>query len=391
MLTDHSDTEQQNVAIECGADALLLQPVDFSHLLFVIKQKTLQARTTSHAKRYLNYSLRELEFQNVALNEHAISSATDISGRITSINRKFCEVSGYNESELLGKNHRILKSAYHSKAFYKNMWDSISSGEIWHGKICNKKKNGKLYWVESTIVPFLDTDGRPYKYVSIRTDITDLRLNESRLNRSQIYANIGTWDWNIQTGELFWSNRIGPLFGYDKEIPETTYENFIKRVHPDDKNLVERAISACIHEEKKYNIEHRVLWPDGTIRWMHECGDVERSDDGEPLRMLGVVRDITEKKETELALQKEKQRLLEAQRIGKIGDWVLTKNSNKVTWSQQALEIFALDAGEKLSLEEAFERVHPEDVESLHNAIQKAYGTGCSSSDFRLLLPGADS
>lgn len=124
---------------------------------------------------------------------------------------------------------------------------------------------------------------------------------------------------------------------------------------------------------------------------MHECGDVERSDDGEPLRMLGVVRDITEKKETEIALQKEKQRLMEAQRIGKIGDWVLTKNSKKVTWSQQALEIFALDAGEKLSLEKAFERVHPEDVESLHNAIQKAYGTGCSSSDFRLLLPGADS
>ena len=387
VLTDHLDVEQQNAAITCGVDALLLKPVDSSHLLFVVKQKTRQARAYAYAKRYLDYSLRELEFQNSALNEHAISSATDMSGRITSINKKFCEISGYNESELLGHNHRILKSGHHSKAFYKNMWDSISNGEIWHGKICNKKKNGKLYWVESTIVPFLDAHGRPYKYVSIRTDITDLRLNESRLNRSQIHANIGTWDWDIQTGELFWSNRIGPLFGYGQEVPETTYENFIKRVHPDDKNLVERAISACIHEGKKYNIEHRVLWPDGTVCWMHEIGDVERSEDGKPLRMLGLVRDITEKKEIELALQKEKQRLLEAQRIGKFGDWTLTKNSNNVTWSPQALEIFGFAAGEKLSLEKTFERVHPEDVESLHKAVEIAYARGYSATDFRLLLP----
>lgn len=386
-LTDHLDTGLQNTLIKCGVDAVLLKPIDSSHLLGVIKQKTLQAHSCSYAKRYLNYSLREQEFQNSALNKHAISSTTDIGGKITSINRKFCEISGYNESELLGKNHRILKSGYHSKAFYKNMWGCISKGKIWHGKIGNKKKNGQLYWVESTIVPFLDKNKTPYKYVSIRTDITELRTNENRLNRSQIHANIGTWEWDIRTGELFWSSRIGPLFGYDKEVPETTYENFLQRIHPDDKDLVERAIKACIYEGKKYDIEHMVLWPDGSIRWMHEVGNVERSEEGEPLRMLGVVRDITEKKNIELTLEKEKRRLLEAQRIGKICDWEIDKTSNKVTWSPQVLQLPGFGDTEKFTLEQISELVHPDDVEHFHKELQKTYDTGYSSSDVRLILP----
>ena len=110
----------------------------------------------------LQNSLNELEFQKSALDEHAIVSITDTKGRITYVNTKFCEVSGYNSDELMGNNHRILKSGIHTKAFYEELWGTISAGKIWHGDIANRGKDGTLYWVHSTILPQLDESGKPF-------------------------------------------------------------------------------------------------------------------------------------------------------------------------------------------------------------------------------------
>lgn len=123
----------------------------------------------------------ELTFQKKALDEHAIVSITDVKGNIIYANQKFCEISGYLNDELMGANHRIVKSEEHSPEFYKNLWSTISSGETWHGEIKNKKKNGQYYWVQTTIVPFLGKDGKPFQYVGIRTDITDEKEKEKAL------------------------------------------------------------------------------------------------------------------------------------------------------------------------------------------------------------------
>ena len=119
---------------------------------------------------------RELEFQKKALDEHAIVSIADVRGDIIYVNDKFCEISGYSREELMGNNHRIVKSDFHSPKFYKEMWDSITSGNSWRGEIKNLKKGGGFYWVDATIVPFLNEKGKPFKYVAIRTDITE-RVN----------------------------------------------------------------------------------------------------------------------------------------------------------------------------------------------------------------------
>ncbi len=266
------------------------------------------------AEKKLEENIKELDFQKSALDHHAIVSITDVKGNITYINDKFCEISGFSRDELIGQNHRIVKSGDHSTEFYNNLWKTIANGKTWHGEIKNLKKGGGFYWVEATIVPFVGNDGKPFQYVAIRTDITELKHAEESLRRSDDrheksmnFANIGTWDWNIITGDLLWSDRIAPLFGGEGGAMETSYDNFLAAIHPDDRQMVVDAVNNCVEKAVEYDIEHRVVWPDGTCRWLHERGDVVRDSQGNPQNMLGVVRDVTNRKEAEVALQKAKE------------------------------------------------------------------------------------
>lgn len=146
-----------------GTAYILRQTVFRSSLLF---DRLLETR------KILQSTIHELTQQKETLDHHAIVSIADRQGNITYVNDKFCEVSGYNRDELIGKNHRLLKSDQHPKEFYQDIWNTISQGDIWKGNICNQGKDKSYYWVESTISPFLDDMGIPYQYVSIRTEIT---------------------------------------------------------------------------------------------------------------------------------------------------------------------------------------------------------------------------
>ena len=128
----------------------------------------------------LESALKEIEFQKLALDEHAVVSVTDRKGNIIYSNPKFTEISQYSAEELQGKDHRILNSNYHSREFFRDLWLTVSRGKIWRGKIRNRRKDGSFYWVDTTIVPFLDKNNQPYQYVSIRNDITLIKEAEER-------------------------------------------------------------------------------------------------------------------------------------------------------------------------------------------------------------------
>lgn len=127
---------------------------------------------------------RSLEFMKFAMDEHAIVSATDVEGNITYVNARFCQLFGYGAEELIGMSHRFLKSGEHGEEFYSGMWCTISGGKVWHGEVKNRSRSGEYFWMASTIVPFLDEHGKPFQYICIRTDITQIKQLEEEIRES---------------------------------------------------------------------------------------------------------------------------------------------------------------------------------------------------------------
>ena len=284
-------------------------------------------------------------------------------------NAAFERVTGYAIEEAVGRNCRFLQGSDREQPGLAEIRRGLAEGRACQAMLRNYRKDGTMYWNDIHIAPVRDENGALSHYIGISNDVTELvraqeklRENEERIRIAQEYANIGTWDLNIKTGELFWSERIGPLFGYPLGDRETTYENFLEAVHPEDRQLVSDAVRNCLEKGEVYQIEHRCLWPDGTVRWLLENGNISRDETGAPSHMLGLVQDITRRKDAEIRLRETEERLSLAVEGAGDGIWDWDLKTDEMLFSRQYMEMLGYAEGELPPRVETWRNgVHPDD------------------------------
>ncbi len=173
-----TDTDGQTIWVECTFNNMLHEP-GIEAIVCFIRDVTDRRR----AEDELRQTVQELSAYKHALDESSIVAITDQKGVIKHVNDNFCRISKYSREELIGQDHRIINSSYHDKDYIRGLWTTIARGSIWKGELRNRAKDGSLYWVDTTIVPFLNENGKPYQYIAIRSDITERKLAEIELGK----------------------------------------------------------------------------------------------------------------------------------------------------------------------------------------------------------------
>jgi two-component system, cell cycle sensor histidine kinase and response regulator CckA len=289
-----------------------------------------------------NNALKELTDLKRALDESAIVAMTDQTGKITYINDKFCEISKYSRQELIGQDHRIINSKYHSKDFIKNIWTTIAKGKVWRGEIRNLTKDGSIYWVDTTIVPLLDDKKKPFQYVAIRYEITERKLGEERIQQQASLLDraqdaILVCDLNFQI--LYWNKGAEHIYGWSSE--DAFGRSISELICGGDQEHVVQAKSALSKaDEWKTDARHVTRTDDKLIvesRWT-----LVRNERDEPDYYFITNTDVTEQKRTE-------EQLFRAQRmesIGTLAGGIAHDLNNILSPIMMAVDMLQLNASE---------------------------------------------
>jgi PAS domain S-box-containing protein len=280
---------------------------------------------------------------------------TDTRGRIEYVNPAFERVTGYSMEEVTGKTPSILKSGTTPAELYQSMWQTITKGEVWSGEICNRKKNGELFWELGTVSPIRNKDGAITNYISIKEDITERKKSEEELNRYRQHleelveartlelreeidehkrtelllrekeqsldlalriGKLGGWEYDFQTSNITWADEVYRIFGVDPADTRLNYQKVLGMVHPEDKAFVQQTLDTAISSHQPFNIDHRIITFDMQQRVINLSGVPVNNNLGVSTKMIGTVQDITERVQFKADLL-EKERMSRELAIGR--------------------------------------------------------------------------
>lgn len=271
--------------------AVTLSPHDWEELLHEKDEK-------------LKRALLELADVRYALDQSAIVAITDNRGRIQFANDRFCQISQYDRSELIGQDHRLLNSGLHPKSFFQEMWKCIASGKIWRGEIRNRAKDGSHYWVDTTIVPFVNPQGNVYQYVSIRHDITDRKQMEEELRTSeQMYRLIAENTSDVismidRKGNFLYLSPSHKTV-WKQGTDEKENANLLERIVAEDRPIMDEAIRYTVSTRKGYTVECRFESNGAEPVWTETKINPLLDEFDNVSNLLLVTRDITDRKQSE--------------------------------------------------------------------------------------------
>ncbi len=286
------------------------------------------------------------------------------------VNPTFERITGYSLDEVKGRDCRFLQGVDSDQPGLVEIRRALREERSCHVILRNYRKDGKMFWNELNIVPVRDKKNKLTHYIGILTNITKrreaeqaLEKSEERLSLALDAANDGLWDWNIKTGDIYFSPRYYTMLGYEPNEFGASYQAWAGLLHPDEREATEKRIREHIERRKESFAEQfRLRTKTGDWRWvLSRAKVVERDAAGESVRMVGTHVDITERKQAEKNLRIQRYYLEKAQEIGSIGTWELDIKKNKLVWTDQNYRIFSVPIGTELTYEIFFNCIHPDD------------------------------
>ncbi|MBF0192122.1 MAG: PAS domain S-box protein [Magnetococcales bacterium] len=343
-------------------------------LMASLVENYLRAQTSLHEVN------SQLARQKFALDQHAIVSITDTTGRILYANDKFCQISGFTRDELLGRDHRIVNSGYHSKDFFRDFWKTLTSGEVWEGEICNRTKEGRHYWVAATVVPFLDEKGKPVQYIAIRTDITAQKAMEDQLRSSRKFLeslteSMGEGVYALDSAGYctFFNREAERLLGWSRE--EMASRHFHNTVHyrlTDGRLVPARECPMWLRngagETYRSEAEHFIhksgrIFPIAIVA-------VPLKEDGRIVGSVAVFQDITERRRIQEALQESESRLSIALSASNTGFWDWNPCTDAAYFSAEWFGMLGYARGDLEENAATWRNlIHPEDLPRVTAAL----------------------